>query len=586
MSNLDRRPPHNLDAEQAVLGAVLIDPDAIHKVMTILKGEDFFSERHRWMWEAAIVIVERRQPIDYVALVDELERQHKLEEVGGSGYITSLINTVPTAANVESYAQIVERAATLRRLISAAGEIAGLAFADEGNLDDIIDKSEQAVFAVSQRKLQRDLVPISQLLHQVHAHVDYMQAHKGEFVGVPTGFNALDKLLGGLQSSDLIIIAARPSIGKTSYALNLAQYAATHPPRKTVAVFSLEMAGEQIVQRIIANMTGIDGQRLRLGQLNDDEYDRMTEAIGRLSEAPIYIDDTPAASPNEIRSKSRRLFAERGLDMIVIDYLQLMRSTGRIENRVQEIAQISRSLKALARELKVPVIALSQLSRAVEARPDKRPQLSDLRESGCLSGETLIYLPEQGIYQPIAKLVGQSGFKALALNTETWKLEPHVVTRAFATGYKSVYCLQTRLGHTIRATANHKFLTVDGWQRLDRLSTGIHLAQALKDVCWDEIIAIEPDGETEVYDLTVEGLHNFVANDIIAHNSIEQDADVVMFLYREDAYDRATERPNIMEIIVAKHRNGPTGSVELHFNRAQSRFADLEYYKEDGDPSF
>jgi replicative DNA helicase len=442
---LDRQPPHSLDAEKAVLGSVLIDPDAIHKVMSLLNGPDFFVERHRWIWDAAVAITERHQPVDYVALVDELERHRKLDDIGGSSYIASLINEVPTAAHVETYAQIVERTSTLRKLIGAAGEIAGLAYKNEGELDDIIDASEQAVFAVSQRKLQKDLIPISKFLSDVHQSVDYMQAHHGEFIGVPTGFSQLDKTLGGLQASDLIIIAGRPSIGKTSFVLNIAQQAAMRLPRKTVAVFSLEMAGEQIVQRLIANLTGIDGQRLRLGQINDEEYDRMTEAIGRLSEAPIYIDDTPAAMPNEIRSKSRRLYAERGLDLIVIDYLQLMRSTGRSENRVQEIAAISRSLKALARELKVPVIALSQLSRAVEARPDKKPQLSDLRESG----------------------------------------------------------------------------------------------------------------------------------------SIEQDADVVMFLYREDAYDKMTERPNIAEVIIAKHRNGPTGTVELHFNRAQSRFADLEYYKEE-----
>lgn len=450
MTTIERQLPHNLDAEQAVLGSVLIEPESIHKVMSVLTGEDFFNERHRWIWEAAIAITERHQPVDYVALVDELERHRKLDDVGGSGYVASLINAVPTAAHIETYAQIVERTSTLRKLIGAAGEIAGLAYKDEGELDDIIDQAEQAIFAVSQRTLQKDLIPISQFLHEVHENVDYMQSHRGEFVGVPTGFSALDKMLGGLQASDLIIIAGRPSIGKTSFSLNIVQHAATHLPRKTVAVFSLEMAGEQIVQRLIANMTGIDGQRLRLGQINDEEYDRMTEAIGRLSEAPIYIDDTPAASPNEIRSKSRRLYAERGLDMIVIDYLQLMRSSGRNENRVQEIAQISRSLKALARELKVPVIALSQLSRAVEARPDKHPQLSDLRESG----------------------------------------------------------------------------------------------------------------------------------------SLEQDADVVMFLYREDAYDKMSERANIAEVIVAKHRNGPTGTVELHFNRSQSRFADLEYYREEEDMAF
>ena len=442
---LERTPPHNLEAEQAVLGSIMIDPDAIHKVMSQLNGADFFVERHRWVWEAAVAITDRHQPVDYVALVDELERQRKLDEVGGSGYIASLINLVPTAAHIETYAQIVERTSVLRKLIGAAGQIAALAQRNEGELDDIIDEAEQAIFAVSQHKLQKDLVPIRFFLDQVHDNVQYLQDHRGEFVGVPSGFSALDKTLGGLQTSDLIIVAARPSIGKTSFALNIAQNAATHLPRKTVAIFSLEMAGEQIVQRLIANMTGIDGQRLRLGQINEEEFERMTEAIGRLSEAPIYIDDSPAAMPNEIRSKSRRLYAERGLDLIVIDYLQLMRSSARSENRVQEIANISRSLKALARELKVPVIAISQLSRAVESRPDKHPQLSDLRESG----------------------------------------------------------------------------------------------------------------------------------------SLEQDADVVMFLYREDAYDKQTERPNIIEVIIAKHRNGPTGMVELHFNRAQSRFADLEYYKEE-----
>lgn len=428
-----------------MLGSVLIDPDAIHRVAPILHAEDFFIERHRWIWEAAFTINERRQTIDYVALVDELERQRKLEEIGGAGYVAALINAVPTAAHVETYAQIVERAAVLRRLISAAGEISALAHKDEGELDDIIDRAEQAIFAVSQRKLRKDLIPIGQFLKTVHDTVDYLQEHKDEVVGVPTGFSALDKILGGLAPNDLILIAGRPSIGKTGFALNIAQHAATHLPRKTVAIFSLEMGGEQIVQRIIANMTGIDGQRLRLGQLKDDEYERMTEAMAHLSEAPIYIDDTPSVSPIEIRSKSRRLAAERGLDLVIIDYLQLIHTTGRIENRVQEIAQISRALKALARELRAPVIALSQLSRAVESRPDKHPQLSDLRESG----------------------------------------------------------------------------------------------------------------------------------------SLEQDADVVMFLYRDDAYNQATEKTNIAEVIVAKHRNGPTGKVELYFHRGQSRFADLEYYKEE-----
>jgi len=443
--SIDRQQPHNFDAEQAVLGSVLIDPDAIHKVMSLLRGEDFYNERHRWVWEAAVALAERHQPIDYVALVDELERGKKLDEIGGASFIASLINASPTAANIESYATIVDRLSTLRRLIGASSEIAGMAYKNEDELDAIIDRSEQLIFEVTQRKLLKELVPISTVVRQVADDVEHLQNNQADAVGVQTHFTALDKQLGGLAKNDLIIIAGRPSIGKTSFALNLVQNAALTLPRKTVAVFSLEMANEQIVQRMISNMTGIDGQRLRLGQISDEEYERMTEAIGRLSEAPIYLDDTPSASPNEIRSKARRLAAERGLEMIVIDYLQLMRSSQRNENRVQEIANISRSLKALARELRVPVIALSQLSRAVENRPDKRPQLSDLRESG----------------------------------------------------------------------------------------------------------------------------------------SIEQDADVVMFLYRDDAYDKETERPNIAEVIVAKHRNGPTGTVSLHFNRASSRFADLEYYREE-----
>jgi len=309
----------------------------------------------------------------------------------------------------------------------------------------------------------------------------------------------------------------------------------------------------------------VDQQRLRTGYIDDNEWERISESVGRLSEANIYIDDTPGITLAEMRSKARRLMMEQGFDLLIVDYLQLMQgSSGSLghENRVQQISEISRGLKILARELNVPVLALSQLSRAVEIRSDKKPQLSDLRESGCLAGESLVYLPDSGAYQPIASLIGQSGFRVLGLNTRTWQLEPALVSHAFATGQKPVYRLTTRLGRSIRATANHKFLSIEGWQRLDALAAGMRLALPRKllgpelamtsdgeparkmastklvqlansDVYWDEIVSIKPDGEAEVYDLTVDALHNFVANDITLHNSIEQDADIVMFIYRD-----------------------------------------------------
>jgi replicative DNA helicase len=284
----------------------------------------------------------------------------------------------------------------------------------------------------------------------------------------------------------------------------------------------------------------------------------------------------------EMRSKARRLQAEHGVDLIIVDYLQLMQSNvggKRNDNRVQEVSEISRSLKGLARELDVPVIALAQLSRTVETRQSKVPQLSDLRESGCLTGDTPVYLPDEGIYRPIEQLVGQTGFRVLALNQETWKLEPRPVTNAFATGCKLVYKLTTRLGRSVRATANHKFLTIHGWKRLDELAKDQQIACSIPsngDIYWDEIVAIEPDGEAEVYDLTVDLHHNFIASEVIVHNSIEQDADIVMFIYREDVYNPETDRKNIADIIVAKHRNGPVGEVSLYFQASQTRFSDLE----------
>ncbi|MHB1296391.1 MAG: replicative DNA helicase [Anaerolineae bacterium] len=441
----DRLPPQNIEAEQSVLGSLLIDPDAIIKIGNFLKAEDFYREAHQLIFGSILRLHERRLPADYVTLVDELERQNQLEIIGGSAYLTSLINTVPTSVHVEHYAHIVERTSVMRSLIRAAGEIAALAYEEREEVDEVIDQAERILFEVSQRRISKSLVPISEIIRSYYDRVEFLVEHRDETLGVPSGFTDLDRLLGGLQPSDLIIIAARPGVGKSSLAVTIATNAALKH-NAVVAIFTLEMSGEQVVQRMISANTGIDSQRLRLGRIEDREWDQFTSVSGTLSEAAIYIDDTPSPSPMEIRTKARRLKAESNLDLVIIDYLQLMQSGDRRnENRVQEISYISRSLKALARELNVPVIALSQLSRAVESRTDRRPVLSDLRESG----------------------------------------------------------------------------------------------------------------------------------------SIEQDADVVMFIYREDMYDEDSPRINIADIIVAKHRNGPTDTISLHFNPSLTQFADLTVHAAD-----
>jgi replicative DNA helicase len=579
--------PQNIEAECGVLGSIIIDPEAINQVADFLHAEDFYRDAHRTIFEAVLHLYEQHEPADFITICDELARHNKLDQVGGAGYITSLINQVPTSGNVEYYGRIVERTAILRRLIHAAGQIAAVAY-EENDAEVALDKAEQFIFEISQNHARSDFSALRDLVSDYMDKLEALHERRGSIVGVPTGFTDLDRLTGGLQRSDLIILAARPAVGKTSFALSLA-HNATIKHKRSVAVFSLEMSKEQLLQRFLSMDAGVDQQRLRTGWIEDDEWERIVTSMGRLSEANIWIDDTAGISTMEMRSKARRLVAEHGVDMIIVDYLQLMQSDmggKRNENRVQEVSEISRSLKGLARELNVPVLALAQLSRTVESRQSKVPQLSDLRESGCLATETPVYLPDEGVYRPIAELVGKSGFRVLALNTTTWQFEPCEVSNAFSTGRKPVYKLTTRLGRSIRATANHKFLTIHGWKRLDELAHDERIALPLNrpdstqnnmgEVGWNEIVSIESDGEVEVYDLTVEKLHNFVAGDIVLHNSIEQDSDIVMFIYRDEVYNPDTERKNIADIIVAKHRNGPVGEISLFFQSSQTRFSDLE----------
>ncbi len=478
MSNSEPRlPPQNREAEEAVLGSLLIDPDAVFEVSNFLRTAHFYSVANGWIYDAMLTLHRRNEPVDTLTLLEELRRRDQLQEVGGEPYIIGLVSAVPTSLNAHAYGKIVEATAVRRDLIKAAGEIASLAYEEDEDIAVVIDRSEQTLFAVSEQRTTRDLVHVKQIAQAYLERIEELHNRDQDIVGVPTGFTDIDRLLGGLNKSDLLIIAARPGMGKTSFQNGIALTAArTHGKR--IAIFNLEMSGEQLVQRMLAAETGIDVQRLRRGHLYDQEWPLFYKAVSNLSETRIFIDDSPSVTPMQLRTKCRRLYAEHGLDMIMIDYLQLMqsdRSSGSGGNRVQEISDISRGLKQLARELDVPVVAAAQLSRAVESRQDKRPMLSDLRDSGCLTGDTLVALAD-GRRVPIQSLVGQSGFEVLALDESSWKLVPAPVSQAFATGTKRVFRLTTRLGRTIRATGNHQFRSFAGWKRLDELAVGERLA--------------------------------------------------------------------------------------------------------------
>ena len=443
----DRVPPQNIEAEQAVLGSILLEADALVTAMERLRPEDFYQPVHRMIYETMIELGEAGQPIDLVTLTAALQDKQRLEEAGGVDYLSRLLSVVPTAANVDYYARIVEEKSLLRRLIRTATEIVQEGYAGADDVGLLLNDAEQRILEISNRRTGSGFISIRDVLMDVFEQIEFLYNHRGGVTGIPSGFPDLDRMTSGFQRSDLIIVAARPSVGKTAFALNIAQNVGVRA-RETVAIFSLEMSASQLVQRMVCAESNVDAGRLRTGRLEGDDWEKLTMAIGALSEAEIYIDDTPGITVMDIRAKLRRLKKERGLGLVVIDYLQLIQGRGRPgENRQQEVSEISRTLKQIARELEVPVIALSQLSRGVEQRQDKRPMLSDLRESG----------------------------------------------------------------------------------------------------------------------------------------SIEQDADIVAFLYRDDYYDRETEKKNIIEVIIAKQRNGPVGTVELVFLKNFNKFVSLDRHHGEAD---
>lgn len=435
-----RIPPQNLDAEMSLLGAVLIDEETLADISEYVTAKDFYDKRHGMIYGAMISLYEKHKPVDLLTLTEELKRKKELDEIGGSAYLTELTNYVPTAAHAAAYAELVSQKAIRRRLIKASSDIAEMSYDEEEGTARLLERAEAELFAVSDQSTKQDLVALETILTDSFDRMEELHRNKGALRGVRTGYRDLDNMTAGLQRSDLIILAARPAMGKTTLVTNLAYNVATIA-KAPVLFFSLEMSKEQLVDRMLADASGVNAWNIRTGNLSDEDFSKLSEAMGEMAEAPIYIDDTPGVSVLEMRTKARRIAHEQPLGLIIIDYLQLMQGSGKNDgNRVQEVSEISRGLKLIARELNVPVIALSQLSRSVESRSPQIPQLADLRESG----------------------------------------------------------------------------------------------------------------------------------------SIEQDADIVMFIYREAYYNPETERENVTDLILAKHRNGPTGTVELYFHPERLRFMSLD----------
>ena len=568
--------PNDVEAERAVLGCLLLDIEAVHAIRDVLRPDDFYAEKHQHLYRAAVTLADRGEPVDMLTLPDQLERGPGVGRAGGMDYIAELTLVVPSAASVRHYADIVNAHAQRRRLIQAGGEVSRLGFDLGRTAEDAVDEAEQTVFAVKQQQRTDTAMHIAPIVRETWALLEH-RLHENKLVhGVPTNFSKLDMLTQGLQPGELIILAARPSVGKTSFALNIARNAAVLA-RRPVVVFSLEMSKQSLVQRLICSEAKVDSYLLRTGQADPSAFQKIAMAMDTLTQADLWIDDTPSLTIASLRSRARRMKAQYGIALIVVDYLQLMHG-GRQDSRVQEVSDISSGLKSIAKELDVPVLALSQLSRESERRENKRPQLSDLRDSGCLVGSTPVLLPGSGCTRSIESLAGESGFEILSLNEATFRLEPRRVAQVFRTGHHPVFELRTQSGRAIRATANHKFFTVDGWRRLDRLDITMPIASPGSAATpgaggsWEHIASITPAGDSDVFDLTVDGdLHNFVASDLVVHNSIEQDADVVLFLYREGLHNREIDRAKT-DLIVAKNRNGPVDDLKLVFIDSQTAF--------------
>ncbi len=613
-----RVPPHNIQAEESLLGAMLLSRDAIVAAVEVqISADDFYKPAHGHIYDAITSLYAQGDPADPVTVAESLSRAGVLEGIGGPALLITLQAGTPSIGNAGRYARIIEEHSLLRRLIRVAGDIAEMGYSLPDDVAAAVDEAEAMVFDVAQRRVTDSMATIRDLLSAQLDHLEALFERNQEITGVPTGFIDLDRQLAGLQPSNLVIIGGRPGTGKTSFALGIAAHAALEA-RTPVLVFSLEMSHRELTQRLLCSEARVDATRMRNGKLLESDWPKISHAVGRLGEAPIFIDDNPHLTIMEIRAKARRLKSREGLGMIVIDYMQLMSGRSNAENRQVEVSEMSRGLKILARELNVPVIALSQLSRNLESRADKRPVLADLRESGCMPASTRLLRADNGEDISLGELVLSQEQPVVWSVDEHQRLVPAQLVKAFPSGIKPVFKLRLSSGRSVDATANHRFLTINGWTRLDELQPGSFVAvprrlpelvgsshhqampsgpwqssrhgliapaekvtgvepagMTVSDLHWDEIITVTPLGIQPTFDATVAGTHNFIANGVVAHNSLEQDADVVIFLYRDEVYNRDTPDRGTAEVIVAKHRNGPIGVTHLAFLDHYTRFANM-----------
>jgi len=469
---LRKVPPQNLDAEESVLGGVLFDTHALDRVIEVLSVEDFYRESHRKIFRAMLALSEKTEPIDLITLSDILKARGELQDIGGATYLAELADKVPSAANISHYARIVREKAVLRNLINVCNEITSRCYSGQEDIEPFLDEAERLIFDVSEKRVRPAFFKMGDLIMDTIKTVEQLFERKELVTGVPTGFLDLDRMTAGLQPSDLIIVAARPSMGKTAMVLNMAQYVALHA-NIAVAIFSLEMSKEQLVLRMLCSEARVDNAKVRTGYLGERDFPRLAMAAGRLAEAPIYIDDTPAQNVLELRAKARRLKREANIGLVIIDYLQLMRGLSAQENRTQELSEISRSLKSLAKELNIPVIALSQLNRQVEQRADRRPMMADIRE--CVTADTLVMLAD-GRRIPIRELVGTTP-DVLAVSSAG-----HITSARseciWRVGIRPIFSVRLASGRCIRATAQHRLLGADGWQQVSALQVGDRLALA------------------------------------------------------------------------------------------------------------
>jgi replicative DNA helicase len=651
-------PPHNLEAEKSVLGAVLLDERHLYALLIEehLKPDHFYREQHGAVFAAMVDLYENDRKIDHLTVAETLREQGRLEELGGPDVIDELAGWVPAAGHARDYARIVRDNAQMRALLTASYAIQASVLAREAPARDLVERAEQSMLEVAHDDRQKKIRSIADILHEETDKLHRLSVAKTALTGTPSGFKDLDEKTGGFQPGNLIVIAARPSMGKSALVANIAENAvlAGH----AVALFSLEMSESELAQRFVASQARIKGEDLRRGRVPEHRWPKILEACQRLAQAPLYVDDSSDTGVLEVRAKARRLHNQvpDGLGLIIIDYLQLMRHEGRVESRVEQVGQISRGLKGLARELDVPVIALSQLSRAVEQRGgDKKPILSDLRE--CVTGETPVLMAD-GRRRPIRDLVGTMP-EVLAVDQRQRVIRARS-DAVWSVGRRPILELRMASGKKLRATAEHRVLSAPGWRRLSQLAPGDRVALARElpervereaapqlrflggtrmvdpggaspenvsaetlsaeavsaksgsrkvligsapratlvaavasrptyappldrpemslridsDLCWDRIVSIDDGGEEEVYDLTVPGPACWLADGLVTHNSgqIEQDSDLVMFIYREEYYDRDSDRPGEADIILAKHRNGPVGEIVLTFQREYPKF--------------